>query len=154
MKRICSLLVLSTSIIFSPVIMAKPHGISANIIANPIGVPVDITCPSAQGNTNVITNFGSYIAGYGSESVLSGSNLIYFKSNSLPDDIPRKLTNYFNESADYDSTTGRISCVFASNTSDPRFSIAYFSTNGLGGIVQAQSNNSISIIFPVGIRKA
>lgn len=145
-----SVLVLS-SLILAPLAMANPLKAPLNIIANPVGVPADIVCPSTLGSSNVLTNFGSYIAGFGTESILSVSNAVYFKSNSLPDEMPRKLVNYFNEAADYDSTTGKVTCRYASNgPTDPRFSVYYTLTNGTGGVIQGQSSNSISLLFQVG----
>ncbi|HCU6007497.1 TPA: hypothetical protein OUZ65_002615, partial [Legionella pneumophila] len=44
-------LLLLTAITFSPVIKASP-----------VGLIVDIYCPTTQGGPNVITNFGDYIA--------------------------------------------------------------------------------------------
>ena len=136
-----SILLLST-ITFSPVINAGP-----------VGLVVDIYCPATQGTPNVVTHFGDYIAGYGVENILSQNNPIYFKSISLAHEVPAQLVNYYNESASYHSTTGQVTCTYASNNPvEPRFGVAYNVTNGKGGAVQWQSNNSINIIFPVGIK--
>ncbi|QRN02824.1 hypothetical protein GH742_02455 [Legionella sp. MW5194] len=119
--------------------------------ASPIGVTVDIFCPMAMGS-NALTNFGDYIAGYGYENLLSQNNLIYFKSDSVPTDLPTQLTNYFNEMVNYNSTTGRVTCGYVSNLpTEPRFTVSYYLTNGKGGAVQWQSSNSINIILPMGI---
>ncbi|APF04067.1 TPA: hypothetical protein ACJ5DT_000780 [Legionella pneumophila] len=134
-----SLLLLS-AITFSPVIKASP-----------IGLMVDIYCPTTQGAPNVITNFGDYIGGYGMENILSQNNPIYFKSISLAHDVPAQLGNYYNEATSYNSTTGQVTCSYISNNpTEPRFAVAYTLTNGKGGSVQWQSGNSINIIFPVG----
>lgn len=119
--------------------------------AGPVGVTVDIFCPIM--GSNALTNFGDYIAGYGYENLLSQNNLIYFKSDSLPTDLPAQLNNYFNEYVNYNSTTGRITCGYISNlTSEPRFTVSYYLTNAKGGAVQWQSSNSINIILPLGIK--
>lgn len=147
-----SLLVFS-GVVLAPLAMANSLSTPLNIIANPVGVPADLVCPSTQGTSNVLTNFGSYIAGFGTESILSVGNSVYFKSNSLPDDMPRKLVNYFNESTDYDSTNGKVTCTYASSVpTDPRFAVYYRLTNGTGGVIQAQTSNSISLMFQVGLQ--
>jgi hypothetical protein len=148
-----SLLVLS-GFFLSSMAMANPISSPVHIIANPVGLPSDIVCPSTQGTSNVITNFGNYIAGYGTEFMLSNSLPIYFKSGLPTAGTPRKLAGYFNESTDYDSTTGKVSCNYVSNNlGEPAFSVDYFLTNGQGGVVVAQSNNSISLLFQVGVKK-
>lgn len=138
-STVCSLLLLST-VTFSPVSTASP-----------VGLVVDIYCPSQGPNT--ITNFGDYIAGYGMENILSQNNPVYFKSLSLAHDVPAQLGNYYNEAVSYNSTTGMVSCSYVSNNpTEPRFAVAYTVTNGKGGSVQWQSGNSINIIFPVGLK--
>ncbi|HBD9350567.1 TPA: hypothetical protein KLD36_001946, partial [Legionella pneumophila] len=92
-------LLLLTAITFSPVIKASP-----------VGLIVDIYCPTTQGGPNVITNFGDCIAGYGMENILSQNNPIYFKSISLAHDVPAQLGNYYNETTSYNSTTGQVTC--------------------------------------------
>ncbi|KGP64184.1 hypothetical protein EP47_10305 [Legionella norrlandica] len=140
-STLCSLLLLST-ITVSPATMAGP-----------VGLVVDIYCPVTQGAPNVITNFGDYIAGYGMENILSQNNPIYFKTISMPHDVPAHLGNYYNETVNYNSTTGQVTCSYISNNPiEPRFAVAYTLTNGKGGAVQWQSGNSINIIFPVGLK--
>lgn len=143
-RSLRSLLVLS-SLALAPVVA----------MANPISLFADFFCPGTQGAANVVINFGNYIAGYGVENTLSQSLPVYFRSLSFPGGVPRKLGNYFNQAADYDSTTGLVSCEYASsNASDPNFIVYYGATNGLGGVIQSQSNNMVSLIFPVGFKKA
>ncbi len=122
-------------------------------IASPVGFQADIYCPSTQGSSNVITNFGDYISGYGVEYLLSQTNPAYFRSTAYVQNVPATLINYFNDSISYNSTTGVVSCNYQSNiATDPTFSVSYFVTNGKGGAVQWQSANAIGIMFPVGLR--
>lgn len=134
----------------------SPMAIANSIISsNPVALFVEFVCPGIQGTTNIVTNFGSYIAGYGTEFILSNSNSVYFRSSCTTESVPHKLTNYSNLSTDYDSTTGKITCTYTSNNQDdPNFSVAYFLTNGRGGTIQSQSNNVISVNLPVGFKKA
>ncbi|KTD40732.1 hypothetical protein [Legionella parisiensis] len=121
--------------------------------ADPIGYETTFFCPMAQGGPNAVTNFGSYIGGYGIENILSQTLQVYFRSTGSVQDVPANLINYFNDSVTYNSATGNIICSYQSNNpADPRFTVTYTITNGLGGAVQAQSNNSISIRMPVGLK--
>ena len=139
-RSVVSLLAVST-IMFTPVIT---H-------ADPIGLYVDIYCPYTQGSDHVITNFGNYIGGYGSENIVSQNRDIYFASPSLPADMPTSLTNYYSESTAYNATSGKVSCTYtSSNPAEPRFIVSYTLTNGKGGALNWQNNNSISITLPIG----
>lgn len=147
-----SLLAVS-SFALSSIAMASPLS-SIGIIANPVGLPSDIVCPATQGTSNVVTNFGNYIAGYGTQFMLANSLPIYFKSSGAPTGVPSKLVSYINDTADYDSATGKVTCSYVSNSlGQPAFSVDYYLTNGQGGIVVAQSNNSVSLMFQVGVKK-
>jgi hypothetical protein len=138
-SSVCSLLLLSI--------------VSTAVMADPVNLIVDIYCPATQG-PNPLTNFGDYIGGYGAENILSQNNPVYFKSISIAHDVPTSITNYFNESVNYNSTTGQVTCNYMSNNpTEPRFGVAYTLTNGKGGAVQWQSQNSININIPVGLRK-
>ena len=120
---------------------------------NPITYGVTVYCPGTQGSSNVITNFGSYIGGYGVEYILNYTTQAYFRSTAYLQNVPASLANYFNESVAYNSTTGVISCTYQSSIpTDAIFAVSYNLTNGLGGSVQSQSANAISINFPAGLR--
>src|SRR5579862_4897668 len=102
--------------------------------AAPIGVTEEIFCPYTQGSSNVITNFGNYIAGYGVANLLSQKIDVYFKSSYFPEGVPSNLSNYLSQSANYDSTTGKVSCTYTSNkVPDPDFTVSYTIVNGKGG---------------------
>lgn len=137
-----SLLLLSSFIVVPEVAMADPTGYDVTVI-----------CPAPQGGPNSVANFGSYIGGYGVEFILSQTLQVYFRSTGSVDDIPANLANYFNDSVNYNSASGNVVCSYQStNPGDSRFTVTYSITNGLGGAVQAQSNNSISIRIPVGLK--
>lgn len=122
-------------------------------MADPTGYDITVACPSTQGSPNNIANFGDYIAGYGVEFILSQALQVYFHSTGSVQDVPANLINYFNDSVTYNSASGNIVCSYQSNNfGDPRFTVTYTLTNGLGGSVQAQSNNSISVRIPVGLK--
>lgn len=122
---------------------------SASAMADPMYNVVDIYCP----DLSIMSNFGAYVAGYGFEDILGVTNPIYFKSTEWLDGIPNTLNNYANSATSYDSTTGYIHCAYTSNdSSEKSFDLSYLMTNGLGGLVQAQSSNMITIALPVGVR--
>jgi hypothetical protein len=144
-----SLAVLSGVLIASPALMAKP----LSIAMNPTSLTINVVCPTTQVGPYVLGNLGDYIGGYGYENICSLANNIYFKSSGLPSDIPHQLTNYYNSSVTYNSTSGSVSCSYSSNNQgEGNFSVNYTLTNGRGGVALSQSNNEINILLPVGFK--
>ncbi|ARB90685.1 hypothetical protein [Legionella longbeachae] len=150
MKKIFSLswILLGSSFILT-------HGIA---IANnpPAYNNITVNCPATsyqQNNTNFITNFGSYIGGYGTASINYATPYqAYFISTGTIQDIPADLTSYTFLTTTYNSTSGTVTCSYQSNVfTSPVFSISYNFTNALGGTVVSQGNNYISINLPFGL---
>lgn len=124
---------------------------SAN--ADPIDYNMQIKCPTINGKQNILTNYGDYIGGYGSQTLDSNQpRLIYFKSLSLPSGMPSKLGTYDNSLVEYNSATGVVSCAYESFADQPAFTVSYALTNGRGGMVVSQAKNSISLVLPIGLR--
>lgn len=124
---------------------------SAN--ADPIEYNMQIKCPTINGKQNILANYGEYIAGYGTQTLDSSqSRPVYFKSLSLPNGVPAKLSTYDNSLVDYNSTTGMVSCTYDSFADQPVFTVSYALTNGRGGIVISQTKESISLALPIGLR--
>lgn len=122
------------------------------VVAAPVNLIMDVYCPMTQG-PNALTNFGDYVAGYGMENILSQNNPIYFRSPTLPANMPASLVNYFNEAVAYESTSGTVSCSYMSNMpTEPRFLVRYTITNGQGATVMGQSSNSLNLMLPVGLQ--
>lgn len=113
---------------------------------------VDITCPATQGQSNVVTNFGTYIAGEGIEQVDSNNPTQIYFLGPVPLGTPSKLTEYNNAGTNYDSTTGQVDCIY-SQSGYPTFVVSYILTNGKGGSIQYSNSNFISISLPVGLAK-
>jgi hypothetical protein len=115
---------------------------------------ITVTCPatsSQQNPTNFITNFGNYIGGYGTASLnFGGQYPIYFTSTDCIQDVPADLSNYTFLTTSYNSTSGAVTCSYQGMTS-PIFSISYNITNAIGGTIQSQANNYISINLPIGL---
>jgi hypothetical protein len=123
--------------------------VTTQVCADPIRVQSDFTCPSI----NMVSNFGSYIAGLGEEAVLSQHNPVYFRSHHFPVGVPDSLSSYSNYSTDYNSVTAYVTCSYVS--SEPMqlpFDLTYYVTNGLGGRVVSQTSNTINIIFSIGYK--
>ncbi|MFA6303741.1 MAG: hypothetical protein WC627_11520 [Legionella sp.] len=121
---------------------------STAALAYPIMNIADFSCPDAR----VVANYGSYLAGFGSEAIVGQYNEIYFQSDYWLGGIPDSLVNYSNSAANYDSTTGIISCSYTSTAeTEKSFDLKYYVTNGKGGLIQYQSNTDISVGFPIGL---
>jgi hypothetical protein len=122
-------------------------------MADPVSTGITVDCPGTTLSSNMLTNFGNIVAGYGVENILSQTIQVYFQSATLAWNTPASLFNYFNDSASYNSATGVVSCQYQSNiATDPMLTVSYTITNGKGGAVLAQSANSISINLPVGLK--
>lgn len=124
--------------------------IAGTATADPVRVQADFTCPTMD----MVSNFGTYIAGQGMELILSLHNPVYFKSTAYLAGVPNNLSTYSSYSTNYDSVTATVICTYAS--SDPthaNFDLNYYVTNGQGGRIRNQTNNTINIIFPLGFHK-
>lgn len=139
MKKYCVLTSLFAAATFSLV--------TTTAAAYPVDNSAVFTCP----DISVVSSFGNSIAGFGTEVILSQNNPVYFQTNQFPTGVPATLGNYSNLGTDYDSTLGIVSCDYtSSNSTEQPFSLIYSITNGLGGLIQSQSANVISLTFPVG----
>lgn len=121
--------------------------ITSTAMAYPINHDVYINCPHIKG----LSNFGNYIGGYGSETLQSQNYPIYFRSGSIFFSV--NLKNYSNSGTEYDPAQETVSCQYSS--SEPQesgFSVIYQITNGKGGWVQSQSEDTIYITIPLGLK--
>lgn len=141
-----SILVFSSLVVASGIAMASSPG-------NPTNHVVTIVCPYTHTGPNIVTNFGMYVAGFGSENILTQTNQVYFTSGDFGvPGVPDSLANYSNLSTDYNSARSMVTCTFQSSVpTDPNFSVNYYITNGFGGYINSQSNDTISLTLPVGL---
>ena len=137
--------------IISSVFIAVACLANTSVFADPITHPVDYICPNASS----LGNFGTYIAGFGSEILSSRTtNTIYFQTRSPLINIPGSLINYSNSGTNYDGPTGYVTCSFtSSNPSENNFDISYNITNGKGGQIQSKTSSTIRVLFFVGLGK-
>lgn len=128
--------------------------------ADPTVLKLAFTCPLPKGNgINVISNFGSYVAGYGSELIDDNPafNTPYFIGNipsgaNIPANIQQGV--YVNSGTDFDVTTGMVSCSYKSSTRFDPFTVNYFITNSRGSVITSQSADKININQYVGFRRS
>lgn len=122
---------------------------SSAVLAYPIYNTADFYCP----DISLVANYGTYVAGFGSEDILGQVNTIYFQTNRWIGGVPSSLTNYSSTGTNYESTTGNVTCTYtSSNSAENPFDLVYFVTNGQGGLIQGQSSDSITVNFPIGLR--
>lgn len=137
--------------IISPILITLIAGFANTLVlADPITHIVDYICPAP----GVLSNFGNYISGFGSE-ILSRSttNTIYFQSKQYLPGVPSSLVNYNNSATSYDAPSGYVTCSYiSSNPSENSFDVSYNITNGKGGRILSRTNNTINVLFLVGVR--
>ncbi|MFA6301984.1 MAG: hypothetical protein WC627_02485 [Legionella sp.] len=122
---------------------------TASLAYGPILTTITFTCPCV----NSITKVTDHLEGNGTEFIIDNNNPIIFKSSDLPANIPGDFSNYSVEAINYYSTQGSVVCTYeSSDSSQSPVSLSYFIMNGIGGTVQAHSNNSIMIRFPLGVK--
>jgi hypothetical protein len=121
------------------------------VLADPMGLSVKVACPGSTG-TKSVANFGSYIAGYGLETIQPvGTSAPYFKSETMPGNVPADLRSYHNSNASYDSTTGKVVCGYISkNAGEPGIAVSYVLTNGKGGLIVSIETDSVNLLLPLG----
>lgn len=140
-----ALLVLLTGVVTVPM----------TVLADPTPILLNFVCPNTTGTgTNSLSNFGdSRIAGYGTLMVDTNPGRPPYFTYAIPAGahIPSKINtgNYTNNGTDYDPDNAIISCSYVSPTFDP-FTVSYQLTNGVGGTINSQTANSISINQYVG----
>lgn len=117
-------------------------------LANPKQIPVVFTCPCA----NSLKNEAGGIFGMGTELIYNLFNPIRFESRENLSQIPSDFANYIISSIDYQGALGLVSCRYISiNETEPSIELAYEITNGKGGLIQAQSYNTMIIYLPLGV---
>lgn len=120
-------------------------------LAAPITHSVDFICPDAS----ALGHFGTYISGFGSEILSSRTtSSIYFQSRESLINVPTSLANYSNSGTNYNGPIGSVICSFrSSNPSESEFDISYNITNGKGGQILSRTNNTMRVLFFVGLGK-
>jgi hypothetical protein len=136
--------------IISSLFIAVTSLTNTPVIADPITHYVAYVCPQVDS----LGNFGSYIGGYGSETLSARTtNPVYFQSRKNLNTVSGPLNHYLNSGTNYDGPAGYVTCSYSSNyPSDGDFDLTYTVTNGKGGHIQSRTNNTIGILFYVGLK--
>jgi len=140
------------------VFVAVVSGLSASVaFAAGHNYKLTMDCPDISSKTKeMITNYGTYIAGEGTERVNSDvATHPLFQGPTVPGaNIPvdLKASGYANSGVSYNASSGSITCNFNSSMGFDPFSISYLMTNALNGVVQGAGNSQIKIKFPVGLK--
>ena len=118
-------------------------------------VKVTMNCPDISNKTkDQLTNYGTYIAGLGTERVNSDvPQHPLFQSPTvqganIPIDL--KAAGYDGTSVSYNPTNGAVVCYFQSTKGFDPFSVSYLMTNALGGTTVSSGDEEIKIKLPVG----
>lgn len=121
-------------------------------------VKVTMNCPDISNKTkDKLTNYGTYIAGLGTERVDSDSPThplfqgpIVTGSN-IPVDL--KAAGYDGSSVNYNPENGAVTCYFTSSKGFDPFSVSYVMQNALGGTTRSSGDEEIKLKFPIGLKK-
>jgi hypothetical protein len=111
-------------------------------------------CPNASGGTpsERLTNYGSYIRGMGESNTGANKILAIFRGVTVPG-VPADLSTggYSHAGAQYNPSTGRITCLFTSNLGSAPFNVSYKASNILNGWVVKADNSAITIRVMAGL---
>jgi hypothetical protein len=100
-----------------------------------------------------LTNYGTYIAGFGTESVNSDApSHPLFQAPINPGEIPfdLKAAGYDGTSVKYNPTTGIVTCYFQSSLGFDSFSVNTTLLNARAGVTVGSGDEEIKIKVPVG----
>lgn len=105
-------------------------------------------CPNASGGTpsERLTNYGSYIRGMGEEN--NGPHKIKPIFAGVPSaGVPLNLSTggYSHAGAQYNPSTGRITCLYTSSIGKDAFNVSYVAENIKNGWVLKADNTKITI---------
>jgi hypothetical protein len=104
---------------------------------------IDIPCPMAREQSNMLSNYGDFVAGYGLERIEGqGDFPIYFKSNTSGKNLSANLNDY------YSCTTGEVTCHYSGMAQNLPFKVIYTLANGKGGKAVAEGPDRINILVP------
>ena len=121
-------------------------------------VKITVDCPDISNKTKeMVTNYGTYIAGEGIERVNSGTPTYpLFEGPTVPGaNIPvdLKSAGYLNNGVSYNPSNGAVTCFFRSSMGFDPFSISYLMVNALNGVTVGSGDEEIHIKLPVGLTK-
>lgn len=118
-------------------------------------VKITVDCPDISNKgTEVVTNYGSYLAGPGIQKVNSdASSFPLFQSPMIVGlNIPFNLTSngYFNDGVSYNSLIGAVVCKYSSTMGFDGFYLSTVMHNARNGHVASSNAEEIHLKIPVG----
>lgn len=119
-------------------------------------VKVTLNCPDiANKRSEVITNYGTYIAGTGFERINSdaATRPLFQGQTAQGANIPIDLqTNgYSNNGVSYNPAVGTVTCYYKSSMGFDPFSISYLMVNAIGGYTVSSGSKEINMKLPIGV---
>jgi hypothetical protein len=132
--------------------------ISGAALADPSIVVIVFTCPAATGSgPTVLSNFGSRIAGYGTQTINGDPsfNSPYFSGTfAVGANIPPSITagSYTSTGTSFDPTQGLVTCSYTSSTTFDPFSVIYQMVNAGGTQVATSTASSITLNQFIGFK--
>lgn len=131
--------------------------VSTQLAAQPNSYLVHFFCPATSGSIDVLTNYGSYVAGDGRQ-FFDGDDYMtpaFFKGPVTSDsNVPANVSlgGYTSSGTSYVEATGMITCFYISSLGFDPIKVSYTMINGHGGIVTSSANSSISIYLSRGVK--
>lgn len=118
-------------------------------------VKITVDCPDiGSKGTEIVTNYGSYLAGMGIEKVNSDAPTYpLFQSPMIMGlNIPSNLAanGYFNDGVSYNALNGAVVCKYASSMGFDGFYLSTMLQNAKGGTVASSGSEEIHLKIPVG----
>jgi hypothetical protein len=118
---------------------------------------ITMDCPDISMKTkDKLTNYGTYIAGLGTERVNSDTATYpLFQGPIVPGaNIPVDLkeAGYDGSGVSYNPANGAVTCYFKSSKGFDPFSVSYLMMNALDGVTIGSGDEQIHIKLPVGLK--
>lgn len=131
--------------------------ISGTALADPTIITIVFTCPTASGaGEQALSNFGSRVAGYGTETINGDPsfNSPYFNGSITGLNVPANLTtgSYISSGTSFDPANGTVICSYTSSTTFDPFSVAYEMVNAFGTQVVTSTDTTITLNQFVGLK--
>lgn len=111
-------------------------------------------CPNASGGTpsERLTNYGTYLRGMGEANIGANKILAIYHGVSSPG-IPLDLSTggYAHAGAQYNPSSGRITCLYVSPLGFDPFNVTYKAQNIKNGWIVKADNSSITVRVLAGL---
>ena len=132
---------------------------SSNAIADPNIIEVGIVCPDTSGTgQHTLSNFNSYIAGYGKEYINSGNPAHvspYFSMKTFGGNFPALISGgaYASTSTQFDPIQSLVTCNYTSSAGFDPIHVSYWLTNAQGSTILSQTPDTITINLYLGLKQ-